>query len=175
MLWPWCNVYYSDIISITPQAPESSSYKDHDTIPRRHNRIAPFRRRSHFRSQLVLVVLLVLAFGVIVTVINVYQLRLLQGDPYMKVPPEGRVDTYNKKPIVWVNGKRVGFYDVYDKCMVNNLLPQFGHSNILFWCIYVTSCETHFTVDNLNFIETVNINAFLRITYLNIHMFYAVE
>lgn len=66
-----------------------------------------FSKRSGFRRQLMLLVLLVLIFGIVVTIINVYQLSMIQSEGYLRVPPEGRVDTYNTKPTVWINGKRL--------------------------------------------------------------------
>ena len=66
-----------------------------------------FSKRSGFRMQVILLVLVVLMFSIVVTIINVYQLSLIQSEGYLRVPPEGRVDTYNTKPVVWINGKRV--------------------------------------------------------------------
>ena len=71
------------------------------------NYLGIFKKRSGFRMQLMLLVLLVLLFCIIVTSVNVYQLSLIQGDGYLRVPPEGKVDSYNNKPVVWINGKRV--------------------------------------------------------------------
>ena len=69
-------------------------------------------KRSVFRVQLMLLVLVVLIFGVIVTIINVYQLSLIQSEGYIRVPPEGRVESYNNRPVVWINGKRVSLWQL---------------------------------------------------------------
>ena len=80
------------------------------------------------RNQLFTIVLLVLGFGVFLTLINIYELRMVQSEHlnyHDGVAEAGYGGTETKQPVVWVNAKRVRIYQKHYMYM-----PDIANDNV---------------------------------------------
>ncbi|XP_033735324.1 probable tubulin polyglutamylase ttll-15 [Pecten maximus] len=71
----------------------------------------PQHRRSRGPGKLITAASVVLGFGIILTILNIYELHKMKEDHMIHIQPatEGKTGTFgSKQPVVWVEGKHLG-------------------------------------------------------------------
>ncbi|XP_033730076.1 uncharacterized protein LOC117319362 [Pecten maximus] len=71
----------------------------------------PSQRRSRGPGKLITAASVVLGFGIILTILNIYELHKMKEDHMIHIQPatEGKTGTFgSKQPVVWVEGKHLG-------------------------------------------------------------------